>query len=82
VDSRKQNKKKKRHASPAGIKKDRTKSKNTAVAGVERRRMQRFESQVLAKSNRVRAKRPKEKKGREQCRMPGYPERLAKVTLM
>ena len=35
---------------------------NAAVAGVERRRMQRFGSQKLAKSNKVRAKRPKEKR--------------------
>jgi hypothetical protein len=75
LDSRKQNKGKKRHANPAVSRK--IEKTNTAVAGVERRRMQRFESQVLAKSNRVGAKRPKEKGPQ-----PGYPELLAKVTLM
>ena len=61
VDSRKQNKEKKRHASPAGIKKDRKKQTPLSLVW-KRRRMQRFESQKLAKSNKVRAKRPKEKR--------------------
>jgi hypothetical protein len=80
VDSRKQNKEKKRHASPAGIKKDR--KKQTPLSLVWNADECR---DSIPKSwqnpTRYERKDPK-KKGPGSMPQPGYPERLAKVTVM
>ena len=55
---------------------------NTAVAGVKRRRMQRFWSQKVGKIQQGKSEKTQRKKGPGSMPQPGYPERLAKVTGM
>jgi len=70
VDSRKQNKEKKRHASPAGIKKDR-KSKHRAVAGVETPTNAKIRIPKVGKIQQGKSEKTQRKKGRDQCHSQG-----------